>query len=140
MNYEEKLLALGKDPTDYVQNAIEEILNHIFMAEMGEDDYDALIDELGACVKLEVGIEEDEKIKWDAIEDYVYHYSNTLACSLEKSDITAIFKSIKFENDSYEEIRGKIDTKKIRKLMIDDFKEHYSFDFERLYVDQKIVL
>lgn len=130
---QDKMIGLGKDPTDYTKNAVEELLNNVFMVEMDADEYDALIDELGSIVKLELGIEDDEKIKWDELEDYVYHYSNTLASTLEMSEIVAVLKSIKFKNDDFNDISGKIDTKKIKQQMIADFKEYYSFDFERLY-------
>lgn len=133
MSYD-RMVALGKDPSDYVKNAVEELLSHIFMAEMSEEDYDELIDELGACVKSEVGIEDDEKIKWDELEKHVYYYTNTLASSLEMSEIVAVLKSIKFKNDDFNDISGKMNTKKIKKQIVDDFKEYYSFDFERLYV------
>lgn len=130
---QEKMIGLGKDPMDYTKNAVEELLHTVFTVEMGEDEYDALIDELGSIVKLELGIDDDEKIKWDEIEDYVWHYSNTLASTLEMSEIIAVLKSIKFKNDDFNDISGKIDTKKIKKQMIDDFKEYYTVDFKRLY-------
>lgn len=130
----DKMIGLGKDPTDYTKNAVEELLNNVFMVEIDMDEYDALIDELGAIVKLELGIDDDERIKWDELEGYVTHYANTLASTLEMSEIVAVLKSIKFKNDDFNDISGKIDTKKIKKQMIDDFKEYYSFDFERLYV------
>lgn len=133
MSYDEKIKKLGKDPMEYVKNAVEELLSHVFMAEMSEEDYDELIDELGACVKSEVGVD-DEKIKWDDLEEHVYYYTNTLASTLEMSEITAVLKSIKFKNDDFEHISGKINTKKLKMQIIADFKEHYSFDFERLFV------
>lgn len=134
MTNEKKMIALGKDPADYIKNAVEELLNHVFMAEMSSEDYDALIDELGSCVKLKLGIEDDEKIDWEAIEDHVYHYSNTLASTLEMSEIMAILKSIKFKNDDFNDISGKIDIQKIKKQIVKDFEEFYSVDYEHYFI------
>ncbi len=121
--------ALGKDYSNYVENAINEILYGIYRTSETEELYDKMIDDIGTYIKNKLNIQNDESIEWTRIGDWYWEWSNSLTYYLDIKEIAKILGSIKIKDGyGWEEPYGKIDIetiqKKIYKSMIESIEDY----------------
>lgn len=124
MNYEDKLSRLQKDPCEFAQNAIEELLYIILQSVKNDEESDKLVNEMASIVQCKLGLEDRNRIDWNKIYDYVDWHVNRLHKYMNKSEILAALKSIKILDDDAINIVGKIDYKKIDQQILEKFREH----------------
>lgn len=120
--------ALGKDYSNYVQNAVEEILYGVYRVAETNEQYEKMIDDIGVYVKNKLNIENDDNIEWQKIEEWYYEWCNSLLYYLDDKEVVKILGSIKIkEAHKWEEPYGKIDIETLQKKIYKSIIENISY-------------
>lgn len=117
--------ALGKDYSNYVQNAVEEILYRVYAVAETNEQYDKIIDDIGIYIKNKLNIENDDNIEWQNIEEWYSEWCNSLLYYLDEKEVVKILGSIKIkEKHKWEEPYGKIDIETLQKKIYESIIEN----------------
>ena len=122
-----RAIELNKDePSEYVKNSIEELLASIYRTVeyyKFPNHYDEQIDKIGLFIKKEFNVEADEAINWQTIEEWISEWTHNLTHLLSVKEIQDIFKTLKINEEEWEEPTAKIDIEGIGERVLENIIE-----------------
>lgn len=103
---------LGRDTSQYVITAMDEILSHMVMTQYTEKRHDAIIDKCGQYLMDNYNIKEDD-INWQEIESWIYSVECNLTHYFNDKKILKILQNMKWKGKFTEDDDLQINSKEL---------------------------